>query len=273
MSAYSFFVINRGAQMCFFLIIWSCAASKNRTDSNYSLNLVEIRHPKKFSSLYRLKIQSRKFLRMSNLNQITMPLCHDLQSPRLRYLFVFLFVFFPILLTFKHYGIYENNAPVWYQWQNTHFVQFFARRLNTIGNTDKRGCVTSYREISSVGGNHVFLFWQWADSGVVVLCYLYQVCKVKMSHFVKNTLRVVQKSHLRTHLKLGIRNMSSLDISGLYPPIATPFNKDESIAYDKLENNIQKWNKIPFKGMLYITQTLCVQCHIKFACTSASRHN
>jgi hypothetical protein len=124
--------------MCFFLIIWSCAASKNRTDSNYSLNLVEIRHPKKFSSLYRLKIQSRKFLRMSNLNQITMPLCHDLQSPRLRYLFVFLFVFFPILLTFKHYGIYENNAPVWYQWQNTHFVQFFARRLNTIGNTDKR---------------------------------------------------------------------------------------------------------------------------------------
>lgn len=73
-----------------------------------------------------------------------------------------------------------------------------------------------------------------------------------MSQFVKNTLRVVQKSHLRTHLKLGIRNMSSLDISGLYPPIATPFNKDESIAYDKLEDNIQKWNKIPFKG--YVVQ-------------------
>lgn len=66
--------------------------------------------------------------------------------------------------------------------------------------------------------------------------------------------------------------MSSLDISGLYPPIATPFNKDESIAYDKLEANIQKWNKIPFKGMLYITQTLnvlvCLQCHVKLICTS-----
>ena len=54
--------------------------------------------------------------------------------------------------------------------------------------------------------------------------------------------------------------MSSLDISGLYPPIATPFNKDESIAYDKLEDNIQKWNKIPFKGMLYITQTFQCSC-------------
>lgn len=54
--------------------------------------------------------------------------------------------------------------------------------------------------------------------------------------------------------------MSSLDISGLYPPIATPFNKDESIAYDKLEDNIQKWNTIPFKGMLYITQIFKCSC-------------
>lgn len=39
-----------------------------------------------------------------------------------------------------------------------------------------------------------------------------------------------------------------LDISGIYPPIATPFNSDESIAYDKLAQNIEKWNKIPLRG-------------------------
>lgn len=40
-----------------------------------------------------------------------------------------------------------------------------------------------------------------------------------------------------------------LDLSGIYPPIATPFNKDETIAYDKLESNMNIWNKIPFRGL------------------------
>ena len=40
------------------------------------------------------------------------------------------------------------------------------------------------------------------------------------------------------------------DFSGIYPPIPTPFNADESIAYDKLEFNISKWNAIPFRGKL-----------------------
>ncbi|KAL3864891.1 hypothetical protein ACJMK2_006538 [Sinanodonta woodiana] len=43
-----------------------------------------------------------------------------------------------------------------------------------------------------------------------------------------------------------------LDISGIYPPIATPFRADESIDYGKLEENINKWNQIPFRG--YVVQ-------------------
>ena len=43
-------------------------------------------------------------------------------------------------------------------------------------------------------------------------------------------------------------SMQGLDISGIYPPIATPFNSDESIAYDKLQANMDIWNKIPFRG-------------------------
>ena len=39
-----------------------------------------------------------------------------------------------------------------------------------------------------------------------------------------------------------------LDLSGIFPPIPTPFNEDESIAYDKLKANLSKWEKIPFTG-------------------------
>ena len=39
-----------------------------------------------------------------------------------------------------------------------------------------------------------------------------------------------------------------VDLSGVFPPIATPFNKDESIAYDKLASNIQHWEAVPFQG-------------------------
>ncbi|BFY97441.1 hypothetical protein BsWGS_00481 [Bradybaena similaris] len=49
-----------------------------------------------------------------------------------------------------------------------------------------------------------------------------------------------------------------LDISGIFPPISTPFNEDESIAYDKLEYNMKKWNKIPFKG--YVVQGSNGEC-------------
>jgi len=39
-----------------------------------------------------------------------------------------------------------------------------------------------------------------------------------------------------------------LDLSGVYPPIATPFDNNENIDYDKLRFNLQCWNDIPFKG-------------------------
>ncbi|XP_045190999.2 4-hydroxy-2-oxoglutarate aldolase, mitochondrial-like [Mercenaria mercenaria] len=43
-----------------------------------------------------------------------------------------------------------------------------------------------------------------------------------------------------------------VDLSGIYPPIVTPFNADETIAYDKLQQNMERWNKIPFRG--YVVQ-------------------
>ena len=42
------------------------------------------------------------------------------------------------------------------------------------------------------------------------------------------------------------------DFSGIYTPITTPFNDDESIAWDKLESNIKKMNATKLKG--YVVQ-------------------
>ena len=41
-----------------------------------------------------------------------------------------------------------------------------------------------------------------------------------------------------------------LDFAGVYPPITTPFNKDETIAWNKLEENLSKMNAMKLRGYL-----------------------
>lgn len=43
---------------------------------------------------------------------------------------------------------------------------------------------------------------------------------------------------------------SRLDLSGIYPPIATPFTAQEDVDYQLLEDNLQKYNQIPFRGLV-----------------------
>ncbi|KAF4528606.1 hypothetical protein B566_EDAN009210 [Ephemera danica] len=50
--------------------------------------------------------------------------------------------------------------------------------------------------------------------------------------------------------RLSTSTNSSFDLTGIYPPIPTPFNQDESIAYDKLKSNFEVWEQLPFKGYL-----------------------
>ena len=40
------------------------------------------------------------------------------------------------------------------------------------------------------------------------------------------------------------------DLSGLYPPITTPFDEDGRIAFDKLEANLDKWLALPLDGVV-----------------------
>jgi len=41
-----------------------------------------------------------------------------------------------------------------------------------------------------------------------------------------------------------------VDLSGIYPPITTPFAPDESIAFDQLEANLEKWLAQPLDGVV-----------------------
>ena len=43
-----------------------------------------------------------------------------------------------------------------------------------------------------------------------------------------------------------------IDLSGIFPPIVTPFQDDEKISYSKLKENFSKWNDVPFRGMINV---------------------
>ena len=76
---------------------------------------------------------------------------------------------------------------------------------------------------------------------------------------LKRFLPVGPQRHLSTTQKCGV---ASLDLSGIYPPIPTPFKENEDIAWEQLSNNLNKWDKFPFKGMLL--QVLCtVTCQFQ----------
>ena len=73
------------------------------------------------------------------------------------------------------------------------------------------------------------------------------------SPFVENTRAAIfvtfQSRLVQRHLSTTLR-MSQLDISGIFPPIPTPFRCDEEIDYVALESNLKKWNSTGVRGYL-----------------------
>lgn len=41
-----------------------------------------------------------------------------------------------------------------------------------------------------------------------------------------------------------------LDLGGIFPPLLTPFNKKEEVDYHRLEDNLQKYSSVPFRGFV-----------------------
>ncbi|XP_069385906.1 4-hydroxy-2-oxoglutarate aldolase, mitochondrial isoform X2 [Paralichthys olivaceus] len=52
----------------------------------------------------------------------------------------------------------------------------------------------------------------------------------------------------RTRSHVTAAAAARLDLSGIYPPIATPFTAEEDVDHRGLEGNLQKYAKIPFKA-------------------------
>ncbi|PSN40902.1 hypothetical protein C0J52_18726 [Blattella germanica] len=75
--------------------------------------------------------------------------------------------------------------------------------------------------------------------------------------FREDNLKMALRSGFMSVTCHAIRSKSSaaaqsINLSGIMPPIPTPFNEDESIAYAKLSSNFQHWEKMPFQG--YVVQ-------------------
>ena len=71
------------------------------------------------------------------------------------------------------------------------------------------------------------------------------------SHRVSAVLSSQTKLSIWSNRNMSTNGTKPLDISGIFPPIPTPFDKDENISYEHLENNIKRWSEIPFKGKVY----------------------
>ena len=60
---------------------------------------------------------------------------------------------------------------------------------------------------------------------------------------------VSQCREMSSKTKTKSNTKNKLDISGVFPPIVTPFDWEENIYWDKLETNLRLWNKCHFKGV------------------------
>ena len=47
-------------------------------------------------------------------------------------------------------------------------------------------------------------------------------------------------------------SIAAADLYGVFTPIATPFNEDESIAVDGLRANLALWNAMPLAGYVVL---------------------
>ncbi|KAL7645106.1 UNVERIFIED_CONTAM: hypothetical protein RMT77_003484 [Armadillidium vulgare] len=83
---------------------------------------------------------------------------------------------------------------------------------------------------------------------------MFTVLRTNSSSQIRSLNKISKNSFKISNLSFAkcfsSQNKNSLNFAGIFPPIPTPFNSDETVAYDKLQSNIQKWNKIPFRGFV-----------------------
>ena len=73
-------------------------------------------------------------------------------------------------------------------------------------------------------------------------------CKTEVKYNSTILLRANLLGRFQKMAGFASKGSSSLDLSGIFPPIVTPFEDNEEISYEKLTENFSKWNDIPFRG-------------------------
>ena len=68
-----------------------------------------------------------------------------------------------------------------------------------------------------------------------------------MTNIFKSSVRILY--HTTKYAKF-CSSSTSKDLSGIFPPMPTPFakNTNEDIAWNELQHNLMKWNDIKVKG-------------------------
>lgn len=81
----------------------------------------------------------------------------------------------------------------------------------------------------------------------------------------KNNIALLKRTLRCVNNRLISSKNYSLSLSGVYPPIITPFNEHEEIAFDKLKYNLQKWKSNALRGVFYLRLYLfdiCMRCYL-----------
>ena len=73
-------------------------------------------------------------------------------------------------------------------------------------------------------------------------------CETEVKYNSSILLRANLLGQFQKMAGFSAKSSSSLDLSGIFPPIVTPFEDSEEISYGKLTENFSKWNEIPFRG-------------------------
>ena len=73
-------------------------------------------------------------------------------------------------------------------------------------------------------------------------------CNTEVKYNSKILLRANFLGQFQKMAGFSSKSSSSLDLSGIFPPIVTPFEDNEELSYGKLTENFSKWNDIPFRG-------------------------
>lgn len=67
---------------------------------------------------------------------------------------------------------------------------------------------------------------------------------------IRKVSHICRRSAVFPWRGLSQKTVQRLDISGIYPPIATPFTHSEDVDYQRLNDNLKKYANIPFRGLV-----------------------